>query len=39
VIEQKGGTLKVQEVGGDQVKEDTVEQEDFLTHLKAYGGK
>ena len=39
MVEQEDGTLKVQEVGRDQVKEDNVEQEDFLTHLKAFGGE
>ena len=39
MVEQEVKTQKVQEVGCNQVKEVNVEQEDFLTHLKAYGGE
>ena len=38
-VKQEDGTLKVREVGHDQAKEDNVEQEDFLTHLRAYEGE
>ena len=31
--------LRVQEVGHDQIIEADKEQEDFLTHLRNYGGK
>ena len=39
VVEQEDGPLSVQKVGCDQVKEDNMEQEDFLIYLKAYGGE
>ena len=39
VVEQEDGTLKVQNVGCDQLKEYNVEHKDFLTHLNAYKGK
>ena len=39
VAEQEDGTLKIREVDHDQAGEDIVEQEDFLTHLKAYRGE
>jgi hypothetical protein len=39
VAEQGDGKLKGQEVGCNQVKEVNVEQEAFLTYLKAYRGE
>ena len=39
IVKLEDGALKVQEVGHDQVVEVDKEQEDFLTHLKAYGGE
>ena len=39
VVEQDDGRLNVQEVAHDQVKEVNVEQEAFLTYLKAYRGE
>ena len=39
VVGQEDGTLKVWEVGHDQAGEDNVEHEDFITHLRVYGGE
>ena len=39
IVELEGGALRIQEVGHDQVVEADTEQEDFLAHLRNYGGE
>ena len=39
LVELEGGALRMQEVGHSQVIETDEEQEDFLPHLKNYGGE
>ena len=39
IVELEEGALRIQEVGHDQVIEADKEQEDFLAHLKNYGGE